>query len=180
VINRGDRREPIFLDEEDRKGFLQALGRACAKTGWEVHAYCLLSNHFHLVTETPQANTIVPSATSFSLFCSDVPTRSRQLILFSLDGEIALESSAHREGWLSSWTELLARVSSKLPIRRAGNLPQASLSCGRYFVVTVSPRSRFVSFRSSQVFSREVCVLSIRSLLVRASSCSGAEDWLRF
>ena len=85
MINRGDRREPIFLDEEDRKGFLQALGRACAKTGWEVHAYCLLSNHFHLVTETPQANTIVPSATSFSLFCSDVPTRSRQLILFSLD-----------------------------------------------------------------------------------------------
>ena len=66
MINRGDWREPIFLDEEDRKGFLQALGRACAKTGWEVHAYCLLSNHFHLVTETPQANTIVPSATSFS------------------------------------------------------------------------------------------------------------------
>jgi REP element-mobilizing transposase RayT len=58
VINRGDRREPIFLDAEDRRGFLQTLGRACAKTGWQVHAYCLMSNHFHLVMETPQANLV--------------------------------------------------------------------------------------------------------------------------
>ncbi len=56
VINRGDRRGPIFLDLEDRRGFLQMLGRACGKTGWQVHAYCLMSNHFHLVLETPQAN----------------------------------------------------------------------------------------------------------------------------
>ena len=56
VINRGDRREPIFLDAEDRTGFLQTLARACGKTGWQVHAYCLMSNHFHLVMETPQAN----------------------------------------------------------------------------------------------------------------------------
>jgi REP element-mobilizing transposase RayT len=32
------------------------LGEACAKTGWQVHAYVLMSNHFHLVLETPQAN----------------------------------------------------------------------------------------------------------------------------
>jgi putative transposase len=59
VINRGDRREAIFLDEIDRKEFLRALGEACQKTGWEVHAYCLLSNHFHLVVETPQPNLVV-------------------------------------------------------------------------------------------------------------------------
>src|SRR5271170_1019921 len=58
VMNRGDRRESIFLDEEDRRRFLVTLGEACAKTGWQVHALCLMSNHFHLVVETPQANLV--------------------------------------------------------------------------------------------------------------------------
>ncbi|MGH8092761.1 MAG: transposase, partial [Chthoniobacterales bacterium] len=39
--------------------FLNCLGQACSKTGWEVHAWCLLTNHFHLVLETPQANLAV-------------------------------------------------------------------------------------------------------------------------
>jgi REP element-mobilizing transposase RayT len=56
VMNRGDRREPIFEDDEDRQRFLEILGEACAKTGWEVHAFCLMPNHFHLVVETPQPN----------------------------------------------------------------------------------------------------------------------------
>jgi putative transposase len=56
VLNRGDRREPIFRDDEDRQRFLATLGEACAKTGWQVHALCLMPNHFHLVVETPQAN----------------------------------------------------------------------------------------------------------------------------
>ena len=58
VMNRGDRREPIFKDDADRQRFLETLGEACAKTGWQVHAYCLMLNHFHLVVETPQANLV--------------------------------------------------------------------------------------------------------------------------
>lgn len=58
IMNRGDRRQSIFEDDEDRQGFLKALGQACEKTGWQVHAYCLMSNHFHLVVETPQANLV--------------------------------------------------------------------------------------------------------------------------
>src|SRR5580765_2000118 len=58
LMNRGDRREPIFKDDEDRQRFLGTLGEACVKTGWQVHAYCLMSNHFHLVIETPQANLV--------------------------------------------------------------------------------------------------------------------------
>ena len=57
-MNRGDRREPIFRDEEDHRRFLETLGEACAKTGWQVHAYCLMLNHFHLVVETPKANLV--------------------------------------------------------------------------------------------------------------------------
>ncbi len=59
LMSRGDRREPIFLDDHDRKTFLRTLGEACEKTDWQVHAYCLMENHFHLVAETPHANLIV-------------------------------------------------------------------------------------------------------------------------
>ena len=48
VLNRGDRREPIFRDEADRLRFLSTLGEACGNTGWQVHALCLMPNHFHL------------------------------------------------------------------------------------------------------------------------------------
>lgn len=36
VMNRGDRREEIFLDDEDRQRFLTTLGESCVKTGWQV------------------------------------------------------------------------------------------------------------------------------------------------
>ena len=51
-MNRGDQGEDIFRDDEDRQKFLSTLGEACAKTEWQVHAYCLMRNHFHLVLAT--------------------------------------------------------------------------------------------------------------------------------
>jgi len=53
VMARGDRREDIFVDDVDRQDILKTLAEACAKTDWQVHAYCLMRNHFHLVVETP-------------------------------------------------------------------------------------------------------------------------------
>jgi REP element-mobilizing transposase RayT len=47
-----------FLDDVDRKTFLETLGATCQRTGWQVHAYCLMTNHFHLVVETPRANLV--------------------------------------------------------------------------------------------------------------------------
>lgn len=58
LLSRGDRREEIFCDDSDRKDFLKTLATACQKTGWQVHAYCLMGNHFHLVLETPRANLV--------------------------------------------------------------------------------------------------------------------------
>jgi REP element-mobilizing transposase RayT len=58
IMNRGDRREVIFKDDHDRYRFLEAVGQASEKTGWQIHAYCLMSNHFHLVVETPQPNLV--------------------------------------------------------------------------------------------------------------------------
>jgi REP element-mobilizing transposase RayT len=59
VMNRGDRREAIFEDDRDREIFMDRLAEACGKTGWQVHAWCLMPNHFHLVLETPQPNLVV-------------------------------------------------------------------------------------------------------------------------
>jgi putative transposase len=56
VMARGNRRETIFHDGSDRRFFLQTLGEACAMTGWDIHAWVLLSNHYHLFVETPEAN----------------------------------------------------------------------------------------------------------------------------
>jgi REP element-mobilizing transposase RayT len=56
VLNRGDRRQPSFADDRDRRRFLETVGEACQKTGWQVHAYGLRSHHLHLVVETPQPN----------------------------------------------------------------------------------------------------------------------------
>jgi putative transposase len=58
VMSRGDRRELIFADDTDRERFVNTLGEACAKTGWQIHAYVLMPNHFHLVVETPQPNLV--------------------------------------------------------------------------------------------------------------------------
>jgi len=54
VMSRGDRREAIFKDDGDRENFIKTLEECCLRSRWEVHAYCLMGNHFHLVVETPQ------------------------------------------------------------------------------------------------------------------------------
>lgn len=57
-MSRGDRREDIFFDDIDRHDFLKTLAEACTKTDFQVHAFCLMPNHFHLVLETPNANLV--------------------------------------------------------------------------------------------------------------------------
>jgi REP element-mobilizing transposase RayT len=62
VMSRGDRREDIFLNDVDRQDFIKTLAEACQKTNWQVHAYCLMRNHYHLVLETPEANLVAGMA----------------------------------------------------------------------------------------------------------------------
>lgn len=53
---RGNNRAEIFNSDEDRTTLLNVIGRAKRRYGWKVHAYCLMSNHYHLLTETPEPN----------------------------------------------------------------------------------------------------------------------------
>ena len=56
VTARGNARNVIFIDDEDRGLFLDCLGEVVARFGWRCHAYCLMDNHYHLLFETPEAN----------------------------------------------------------------------------------------------------------------------------
>lgn len=56
VMNRGDHLEVIFRDAQDQEVFVRTLEECCIRTDWQVHCFCLMSNHFHLVIETPRPN----------------------------------------------------------------------------------------------------------------------------
>jgi REP element-mobilizing transposase RayT len=56
VTARGNGRTEIFVDDVDRELFLATLGRACERYGTRIHTYCLMSNHYHLLTETTRAS----------------------------------------------------------------------------------------------------------------------------
>jgi REP element-mobilizing transposase RayT len=56
VTSRGNARQAIFIDDEDRGGFLDVLSMVVERFKWLCHAYCLMENHYHLLIETPNAN----------------------------------------------------------------------------------------------------------------------------
>lgn len=57
VTARGNARQDIFLSDTDRRYFLDLLHKTCERHYWLCHAYCLMSNHYHLLIET-QAPTL--------------------------------------------------------------------------------------------------------------------------
>jgi putative transposase len=62
VMARGNRRENIFHDDDDRRFFLHTLSQACEMTGWRVQAWVLMSNHYHLFLQTPEPNLVAGMA----------------------------------------------------------------------------------------------------------------------
>jgi REP element-mobilizing transposase RayT len=58
VLNRGNYRADLFRGTKTRAAFLKCLDEACGKTEWRVHAWCIMSNHYHLAVETPHANLV--------------------------------------------------------------------------------------------------------------------------
>lgn len=54
IMARGNYRQNIFKDDEDFKVFLVLMQDAKTKYGFKLHAYCLMTNHYHLLLETEQ------------------------------------------------------------------------------------------------------------------------------
>ncbi len=61
ITSRGNRHQPIFLTDGDRRFFLALLDRVAKKMSWQVYGYCLLTNHYHVLVETS------PSAVSVGM-----------------------------------------------------------------------------------------------------------------
>ena len=56
VMNRGRGHENTFLSDDDFKNFLYCIEQASLRFNIEVHSYCLMTNHYHLLIKTPDAN----------------------------------------------------------------------------------------------------------------------------
>lgn len=52
LTSRGNARQPIYRDEDDRQAFVALLGEVLRRFQWLCHAYCLMDNHYHLLVET--------------------------------------------------------------------------------------------------------------------------------
>uniref|UniRef100_UPI00404868E5 REP-associated tyrosine transposase n=1 Tax=Rheinheimera sp. TaxID=1869214 RepID=UPI00404868E5 len=56
ITSRGNERKAIYAEDSDFELFLSLLDNVCAQYNWVVHTYCLMTNHYHLLVETPDAN----------------------------------------------------------------------------------------------------------------------------
>jgi putative transposase len=56
VINRGNYRRDLFTGKGAAESFESCLFEACTGFGWRLHAFVIMSNHFHLAVETPEPN----------------------------------------------------------------------------------------------------------------------------
>jgi len=56
VTSRGNARDDIYLSDDDRVAWLGTLGQVCTRFNWVCHAYCQMTDHYHIVIETPDAN----------------------------------------------------------------------------------------------------------------------------
>jgi len=56
IAGRGNARQAVYLNDNDRQSFLDLLQKVNKRFNWLCHAYCLMDNHYHLVLETPDAN----------------------------------------------------------------------------------------------------------------------------
>ena len=55
IMNRGRRTENVFLDKQDYEGFLELVKNSSEMWNVRIAAYCLMSNHYHMLIQTPDA-----------------------------------------------------------------------------------------------------------------------------
>jgi REP element-mobilizing transposase RayT len=56
VTSRGNEKKPVFNDDTDRQNLLSTLQHVNKRYNWIYHAYCLMTNHYHFLIETPDDN----------------------------------------------------------------------------------------------------------------------------
>ncbi len=151
VMNRGDHREAIYRDDTDRQRFLETLAEGCAKTGWRIHAFCLMGNHFHLVVETPQGNLVAGMKWFLGVYTSRF-NRRHKLFGHLFSGRYkALLVDGHGSGYLKTVCDYV-----HLNPARAGLIaapaPLAAYRWSSYPLYLESPAARPVWLRTGRLF----------------------------
>lgn len=77
LMARGNRNEDIVSDDKDRQIFCMTLDQAAKRAGWQVFAWVLMDNHYHLVLRTPQANLVEGMQWFQNTFTRRINTRNR-------------------------------------------------------------------------------------------------------
>lgn len=79
VTSRGDRREAIYLDDSDREIWLDVLTQVCERYNWAIHAWCQMTNHYHLVIETTEGNLSAGMRQLNGVYTQKVNSRHRRV-----------------------------------------------------------------------------------------------------
>jgi putative transposase len=82
ITSRGNQRERVYFEDGDRERFLEILKRTRERYGYQLHAYVLMDNHYHLMVETPKANisqTMQNINTSYTVYINKKHRRSGHL-----------------------------------------------------------------------------------------------------
>jgi len=56
VTARGDDRDAIYSGDDDRRAWLEVFAGVCGRFNWRCHAWCQMTNHYHVLVETPEAD----------------------------------------------------------------------------------------------------------------------------
>lgn len=75
MTSRGNRRQAIYHDDDDRRLFMILRDRVVRRCGWRLKAHCLMTNHFHLLVETPAPNLSIGMHQLNSVYASNFNAR---------------------------------------------------------------------------------------------------------
>ena len=79
IITRGNNRQFVFRDDQDRRTYLEKLALYCEEKEVHLLSYCLLTNHVHLLLKTPKGNLsrmMQPFQTSYTIYFNKRHRRS--------------------------------------------------------------------------------------------------------
>ena len=97
ITARGNDRRNIYYDEKDNLRFLKLLEQTVQQYRWLCHGYCLMSNHYHLLLETPEPNLAKGMKRLNSRYCITFNKRYRRVghVLQGRYGAIVVQMEKH-------------------------------------------------------------------------------------
>jgi putative transposase len=107
VINRGNYRRDVFTSVGAAQAFESTLAEACEHFGWQIHAYVIMRNHYHLALHTPEPNLVAGMQWLQSTFANRFNRfRSERGHLFQGRYQALLIENAHAIARVASYIHL--------------------------------------------------------------------------